>query len=203
MPIEQLKRLCARVGEFALPGAVVDYDNRCFVAWNKGFLDRTGYSADEIRVLDPRAIILLGSDTECWSPKEADAANGKFFAVAVRVRNKTAPIPGHLVTAKGRLGYLTLRDVAATGSIEFEQGRLVGQEEERARIAQAFHDEVSSEVLAAIFKIELAKEKLESSESSRAEVISEVSELVSDTIEKIADILEKRKQEPGVNDRQC
>jgi signal transduction histidine kinase len=198
MPIEQLKRLFARLGEFALPGAVVDYDHQCFVAWNEAFLDRTGFSAEEIRVLEPRTIILLGSDTEGSAPKETDDANHKRFAVAIRVRNKTSPIPGYLATAKGRLSYLTLPKIAATGSIEFEQGRLVGQEEERARIAQAFHDEVSSEVLAAIFKIELAKEKLDSSESPQAEAISELSELVSDTIEKIADILEKRKQEPDV-----
>jgi hypothetical protein len=65
MPMEQLKRLCARLQEFTLPSAVVDYENGRFVAWNKGFLDRTGYSTDEIRVLEPRTIILLGSDTEC------------------------------------------------------------------------------------------------------------------------------------------
>jgi signal transduction histidine kinase len=199
MPMEQLKRLCARLQEFTLPWAVVDYDKARFVAWNKGFLDRTGYSADEIRVLEAHTIILLGSDTECSAPKEADDANDQFLAVAIRVPNKTAAIPGYLATAKGRLCYLMLPDIAATGSIEFQQGRLVGQEEERARIAQAFHDEVSSEVLAAIFKIEVARQKLESSESPHTEVISEVSELVSDAIEKIADILAKRKQEPGVN----
>jgi signal transduction histidine kinase len=158
MPMEQLKRLCARLEEFALPWAVVDYDNPCFVAWNKVFLERTGYSADEIRVLEPRTVILLGSGTEFSAPKEADDANHKRLAVAIRVRNKMSPIPGYLATAKGRLGYLTLPEIAATSSIEFEQGRLVGQEEERARIAQEFHDEVSSEVLAAIFKIELAPE---------------------------------------------
>ncbi|HYZ75319.1 MAG TPA: hypothetical protein VE641_19730 [Chthoniobacterales bacterium] len=42
-----------------------------------------------------------------------------------------------------------LPDFAATDSIEFQQGRLVDQEEERARIAQAFHDDVSCELLAA------------------------------------------------------
>lgn len=203
MPMEQLKRLCARLEEFALPWAIVDYDNRRFVAWNKGFLDRTGYSADEIRVLEPRTIILLGSDTECAAPKEADDANTQFFAVAVRVANQTAAIPGYLATAKGRLCYLMLPDIAATGSIEFQQGRLVGQEQERARIAQTFHDEVASEVLAAIFKIELARQKLESSESPHAEVMSELSEVVSGAIEKIADILEKRTQDPDVNRPHC
>lgn len=203
MPMEQLKRLCARLEEFAWPWAVVDYDNRRFVAWNKGFLDRTGYSADEIRVLEPRTIILLGSDTECAAPKEADDANTQFFAVAVRVANQTAAIPGYLATAKGRLCYLMLPDIAAIGSIEFQQGRLVGQEQERARIAQTFHDEVASEVLAAIFKIELARQKLESSESPHAEVMSELSEVVSGAIEKIADILEKRTQDPDVNRPHC
>lgn len=203
MPMEQLKRLCARLEEFAWPWAVVDYDNRRFVAWNKGFLDRTGYSADEIRVLEPRTIILLGSDTECAAPKEADDANTQFFAVAVRVANQTAAIPGYLATAKGRLCYLMLPDIAAIGSIEFQQGRLVGQEQERARIAQTFHDEVASEVLAAIFKIELARQKLESSESPHAEVMSELSEVVSGAIEKIANILEKRTQDPDVNRPHC
>lgn len=96
-----------------------------------------------------------------------------------------------------------LPDIAATGSIEFQQGRLVGQEQERARIAQTFHDEVASEVLAAIFKIELARQKLESSESPHAEVMSELSEVVSGAIEKIADILEKRTQDPDVNRPHC
>ena len=82
MPIEQLKRFLARLGEFGLPGAVVDYDNRCFIAWNEAFLDRTGYSADEIRVLEPRTIILLGSDTEGSAPKETDDAKHKRFAVS-------------------------------------------------------------------------------------------------------------------------
>jgi len=199
--MEQLKRLCARLQEFTLPWAVVDYDNGRFVAWNKGFLDRTGYSADEIPVLEAHTIILLGSDTECSAPKEADDAKDQFLAVAIRVPNKTAAIPGYLATAKGRLCYLMLPDIAATGSIEFQQGRLVGQEEERARIAQAFHDEVSSEVMAAIFKIEVARQKLESSESPHTEVMSEVSELVSEAIEKIAGILEKKTREPGVNHR--
>jgi PAS domain-containing protein len=80
--IEQLKRFLARLGEFGLPGAVVDYDNRCFIAWNEAFLDRTGYSADEIRVLEPRTIILLGSDTEGSAPKETDDAKHKRFAVS-------------------------------------------------------------------------------------------------------------------------
>jgi hypothetical protein len=53
--------------------------------------------------------------------------------------------------------------------------------------------------LAAIFKIELAKEQLESSESPQTKVISEVSEILFDAIEKIAHILEERKQDPGVN----
>jgi signal transduction histidine kinase len=197
--MEQLKRLCARLQEFTLPWAVVDYDNGRFVAWNKGFLDRTGYSADEIPVLEAHTIILLGSDTECSAPKEADDAKDQFLAVAIRVPNKTAAIPGYLATAKGRLCYLMLPDIAATGSIEFQQGRLVGQEEERPRIAQAFHDEVSSEVMVAIFKIEVARQKLESSESPHTEVMSEVSELVSEAIEKIADILEKKTREPGAN----
>ena len=54
-----------------------------------------------------------------------------------------------------------LHDIEPTTSTKFEQGRLVGQEQERQRIAQTFHHEVSSGMLGALFKIQLAKEKLE------------------------------------------
>jgi signal transduction histidine kinase len=45
-------------------------------------------------------------------------------------------------------------------SAEFEQGKTVGREEERNRIGKAFHDEVSSSMLAALFLVEAAKSEL-------------------------------------------
>ena len=57
-------RLCARLNEFALPRAIVDYEAKRFVAWNGRFLTLTGYSEEELQNLEPGKVLLLGSDSE-------------------------------------------------------------------------------------------------------------------------------------------
>ena len=76
-----------------------------------------------------------------------------------------------------------------TVSTKFQQGQLVGREEEHTRIAQAFHQELSSGLLAAVFKIHSVKEKLRNASSPEAQQITEVSEILSETIEKITEVL--------------
>jgi signal transduction histidine kinase len=89
-----------------------------------------------------------------------------------------------------------LRDMEPTTSTKFEQGRLVGQEQERIRIVQMFHDEVSSGMLAALFKIQMAKEKLESANSPDVEPVAQASEMLSEAIEKMEEVLEEKKEKP-------
>jgi hypothetical protein len=45
-----------------------------------------------------------------------------------------------------------------------------------------FHDEVSSGMLAALFKIQMAKEKLESANSPDVEPVAQASEMLSEAI---------------------
>ena len=89
-----------------------------------------------------------------------------------------------------------LHDIEPTTSRKFEQGRLVGQEQERVRIVQMFHDEVSSGMLAALFKIQMAKEKLESANSPDVEPVAQASEMLSEAIEKMEEVLEEKKEKP-------
>ena len=85
-----------------------------------------------------------------------------------------------------------------TTSTTFEKDRLVGKEQERRRIVQMFHDEVSSGLLGAVFKIHMAKEKLKSANSPEAEPVSEASEMLLDAIDKIGEALrnERRRKSP-------
>lgn len=191
----EMKNLCVHLNEFALPRAIVDLDRQRFVAWNTRFLARTGYSEAEIETLESGKVILTG-DSAFLPPDEGDNPAAEFFALAVRVPTKTAAVPGYLIRSKRNLGYLMLRDLDPTTSTDFEQGRLVGQEQERARIVQMFHEEVSSGLLAALFKIQMAKEKLESADLPESQPVTEASEMLSEAVDKIGEVLDEKKSEP-------
>ena len=74
-------------------------------------------------------------------------------------------------------------------SAQFEQGQNAGREEERNRVIQAFHEEVSSSMIAALFLIETAKSELEDVGLPHAEAVSKASDILTETTEKIADVL--------------
>ncbi|HXM25233.1 MAG TPA: hypothetical protein VN957_04360 [Chthoniobacterales bacterium] len=195
MNTTEMQKLCAHLNEFALSRAVVDFDQQRFVAWNTRFLARTGYSEEEIQTLETGKAILSG-DSVLLPPPEGDNSPAEFVAIAVRVPTKTAAVPGHLVRSKGNLGYLMLRDIEPATSTKFEQGQLVGQEKERVRIVQSFHDEVSSGMLAALFKIQVAKEILDSASLPEAGPVAQASEMLSEAIEKMDEVLEEKKEKP-------
>jgi hypothetical protein len=195
MDPSELQKLCVYLNKFALPRAIVDFDRQRFVAWNTRFLARTGYSEEEIKTLEPGKAILLG-DSVSSPPDEGNNPTAEFVALAVRVPTKAAAVAGHLVRSKGNFGYLMLHDIEPTTSTKFEQGRLVGREQERQRIVQIFHNEVSSGMLEALFRIELAKETLESADLPEAEPVAQASELLSEAVEKIGEVLEGEKGKP-------
>jgi signal transduction histidine kinase len=87
-----------------------------------------------------------------------------------------------------------LRDIEPATSTKFEQGRLVGQEQERVRIVQCFHDAVSSGMLAALFKIQVAKEILDSASLPEAGPVAQASEMLSEAIEKMDEVLEEKRK---------
>jgi signal transduction histidine kinase len=188
MDDDEVAKLCAHLDEFALPRAVVDSPGKRFVGWNKTFLKSTGFTEEELRGLEPEQII---SESEsAFSPADAlDNPDVKFYPVAVRAAKEVAAVPGYLVKSSGDLGYLMLEELDPNVSTAFEQGRLVGKEQQRTRIAQLFHEELSSDLLAAIFKIHLAKQKLEASGSPDAQQVAEASEILSEAIDKMVDAL--------------
>ena len=185
---DEIARLGRNLDEFALPRALVDFTRQRFVAWNQTFLARTGYSEEEIRALKPEHLILQGESP--LAPEEASAHSVvEFYPAALKTPKEEAAIPGHLVKSTGDFGYLMLEELDPNISSTFEQGRLVGSEENRKRIAQVFHEELSSELLAAAFQIHLAKQKLEASSSPDAARVAQASEILSETIEKIGEVL--------------
>jgi signal transduction histidine kinase len=178
----------------SLPRAIADFSNQRFIAWNTTFLERAGYSEDRIKAIKPEEIIVL-SDSRFPLPNDDGQLSAEFIVRAVKTTSRSAALPGHVVKSAGRCGYLMVHD-AESDSAEFEQGRLVGQQEERARIVKLFHDEVSSTMMAALFAVESAKNALEAQNLPAVKELEKASELLSEAVEKTADALEDKKEEP-------
>ena len=199
MDIETLQKLCVHLNEFALSRAIVDFDRHRFVAWNNRFLTRTGYSEEEIKSIESDKIVIEG-DARFTNASEGDDPSAEFIPVVVRTPKAAAAEPGHLVRSRHNLGYLMLNE-GTVACQEFEQGRLVGKEQERMRIVRMFHEEISSGMLGAVFKIHQAKEMLNSINSPEAKAVSEASQLLSEAIEKMGTAIDDEKTEQDTIDR--
>jgi hypothetical protein len=186
------QQLSAWLNRSALPRAIADFQGQYFVSWNAAFLERTGYSEVRIRAIRPEQIIVL-SDVRFPLPNGSGLSSAEFVQCAVRTTLQPAALPGHILKASG-FGYIMLHGVEPSASVEFEEARLVGQEEERARLVQMFHDEVSPAMLGAIFAVESIKEVMQTQNLPQAETAVRASELLTEAVEKLSDVLEGKSE---------
>ena len=165
----------------------MDFERRSFVAWNPRFLEHTGFSADEMKSSNPEELLTFG---ESWFPLsgEGEEQPVEYIPCAARRPFGTDPAPGFVVRSHTKIGYVML-DVFDSPTAQFEQGRNAGREEERNRVVRAFHEEVSSSIIAALFLIQTAKSELENAGLPQAEAVSKASDILTETTEKIADVL--------------
>jgi len=184
---QNFQEFCAILSKFALPRAIVNFERNAFVAWNPSFLERAGSSEDEIKSAKLKELLAFD---ESWLPlsDEGEGAKVEFVSCAFRRSFGAAPVPGYILRSQGKIGYVML-EVFASPSVQFDQGRIVGREEERNRIIKAYHKEVSPSMIAALFLVETAKSELEEAGLPQAEAVSKASEILTETTEKIADVL--------------
>jgi signal transduction histidine kinase len=185
---ENLQQLVSLLNEFSLPRAVLDFEKHSFVAWNSRFLDHTGFTENEMKSSRVEDLLTLGA-----SPiplfEEPVGQPVEYITCTARRPFGADPAPGYAVRSGERLGYVML-DLYDPSTSQFEQGRSVGREQERNRIAQAFHEEVSSSLIAALFLIETAKSELEEAAQRHAEAVSKASDILTEATEKIAKVID-------------
>jgi hypothetical protein len=162
----------------------VDFEKDSFVAWNTSFLDYTGFTENEMKSSKLKDLLTSGESPIPLSGERPGEALEYFTCVARRPLGAN-PAPGYVVRVGGSLGYVML-DAYDPSMAQFEQGREIGREEERGRIAQAFHKEVSSSLIAALFLIKTAKSELEEATQRHAEAVSKASDILAEATEKIA-----------------
>jgi hypothetical protein len=185
---QNLQQLCAILDEFAMPRAMVDFERHSFVAWNPRFLEHTGFSEDEMKSSKAEELLTFGGP---WFPlsDQKEGESVEYIACAARRPFSADPAPGFAVRSHGKIGYVML-DVFNSSSAQFEQGRNVGHEEERNRVSKAFHEEVCSSMIAALFLIETAKSELEEAGLPQAGAVSKASDILAETTEKLAHVIE-------------
>lgn len=157
------------------------------MAWNQSFLERTGYSEDELKSANLEELLTLSGS---WFPlsDEREGQKVEYASCAAKRPLSAGEVPGHAIRAQDKFGYVML-EITDSPSAQFEQGRIVGREEERNRIRTAFHEEVSSSIIAALFLVEMAKSELRKVESPQAEAVSKASDILTEATEKIADVI--------------
>ena len=107
------------------------------------------------------------------------------FALKMPESNKI--FLGHAV--KRADGFLLMMLDITPGDVllrRFWQGRVVGEEQEKERMAQVIHDSFSPHLLAAFFLIRGIQERLERRFPEDAEKLAEVGELINETIQRLA-----------------
>jgi PAS domain-containing protein len=185
--IAQLRR---HLEEFILPKAVADLDEQQFLAWNRAFLERTGYSEEELRALPPAQV--FSQSEQSFFPEEAGGDPcANFYAIAVRTTKNETAWPGHLIKSINNLGYLTLEEPKPGLTAKFEQGRLVGQEQERARITQIFHEELTPSLLAVVFKLELLELNLGAVGSPLVRQAIQAAHSLAETVDRISEVFKE------------
>jgi hypothetical protein len=183
---QNLQEFCAVLNEFALPRAIVDFERDAFVAWNSKFIEQTGYSEGEIKSAKPGELFTFA---ECWLPLSNQKGQAvEFMSSAAKSAFNADPAPAYVVRSHGKFGYVML-DAFDSSPAQFGQGQAAGRDEERNRIVQAYHEEVSSSMIAALFLIEAAKSELQEADLPQAEAVSKASDMLKEATDKIAHVL--------------
>jgi len=192
---QEAKAICDALDEFRLPRAIVHVEQDCFIAWNKSFQERTGYSADELQVAHLKDLIVIGETNAQFAESEEQSLPGVQFArCTTRCSGQEHFATGYC--AKREDGFMLLMvDVINPTTGAIEDARLFGQQEERNRILRLFHDRVSSKLLVAAFEVQRAKLELEAKGLEEGRAVSKAAEKLNETIDDVVSILDP--EEPG------
>jgi signal transduction histidine kinase len=171
-----LRQLCAVLDEFGLPRAVGHISEKCLLLWNETFGRQAKLTERELR----DAEISLSTDLA------QSSANEKLglMPFALKISESTKVFLGHTVIRDD--GYLLMMlDLTPADVLlkYFWQGRVVGKEEEKQRLAHVIHDSFSPHLLAAFFLIHGIREHLEKTQSVEAEQLAKAAKLLNETIQ--------------------
>jgi PAS domain-containing protein len=195
---KEAQAICDVLNEFRLPRAILHVDRDRFIAWNESFRERTGYSAEQLH-------FALHKDLVVFSQPDPELPKGELEPTpGVQLIRCTTRSSGqeHFATgyaAKREDGFVLLMlDVISPSTGAIQDARLFGREEERNRILKLFHDNVSPKLLAPMFEVVNAKERLEAKGLEESKIVAKAADKLTETIDAVVSVLDPDK--PSAND---
>jgi hypothetical protein len=179
------RALCVALDRYRLPRAIVHVENRSFIAWNRAFLTLTEFSDNQICRLDAKDWVTLGNPV-------AEAPG--LISCVVRTADTGRFLTGHAAVGDDGSVFL-MPDLERCTSGSFEQGRVLGIQEERAKIKQIFHDAISPELLVVLFILGEVQKGLNANHAHEAAELAKVTRLIDNVIEKIVAYLDPQEAE--------
>jgi hypothetical protein len=183
----ELQQLCVSLEQFGLPSAIADLNEQRFIAWNAIFLEQTGFSGAEITTLTVGKTIAT-SDPAIILPGGVEKFAPGLLPCVVRGAMHLSVLPGYVQRSPDGLAHILLEPRQNLSGRDFQHGQLFGQEKERIRMRQVFHQDVSSPILAAIFAIATAKDAAKT--ASVSDSLQKASDLLTGTLEAMGAALE-------------
>jgi signal transduction histidine kinase len=174
-----LGQLCGTLTEFGLPRAIGHTSEGHLLLWNETFAQLAKLTEEQLRT----AKISLSFD---FARSSANQRLG-LTPFALTISESTKAFLGHAV--KRDDGFLLMMLDLTPADIllkYFWQGRVVGKEEKKKRLAEVIHDSFSPHLLAALFLISGIREHLAKTRSADAEQLARVAELLNETIQTLA-----------------
>jgi hypothetical protein len=187
---KEAQAICDVLNELRLPRAIVHLSQDRFIAWNESFQERTGYSAEQLHFAHLQDLVVL-SETDPELPESIlqPTSGVQLVRCTTRCSGQEHFATGHAAKREDDFVLLML-DVINPSTGAIEDARLFGQEEERNRILKLFHDEVSPKLLAAVFEVVSAKEKLEAKGLEESKAVAKAADKLSETIDAVVSVLD-------------
>jgi hypothetical protein len=169
----EVRAVCAALGQFRIPAAVVNEGRDQFLDWNKSFETTLGVTASQLEQFRPGEIVRP-------VPLAEDVNATSYHYSCQLIHPEIAPeMTGQSFRKDERYVLLILNTFAMDREADsFVRGVLVGQQTTHDHLKQTFHDTVSQQVMAATFAVEMLRGKLEGDAVANSKEVTAISTLL-------------------------
>jgi PAS domain-containing protein len=199
---EDSRVICAGLDQFCLPSALFARTTDRFVGWNKSFMEATGISAEEMRVVPVSEIVRM--ETPAAETNECETAPAPVHPEKCILKATPDGQPATAKLFEREDGYSLLiveGSTAEQGNEDFIRGLITGKTEEQDRIRQTFHDDVTPQIMAAAFATETLAERVRQGADQDPDELKRIADIITDLVGGIREALGNHTTNP--QDRQA
>ena len=187
--LADFRSFCGPLDISGLPRAIAHLGSDRFVAWNKEFVERLGFTAEQMGRISLKERMTFGPLVQRISPDADDfPIKVELTSCSIRSARETEIVHGRVAKRQDDFAYLML-DPLDRGSESFDRGQILGQDQERKRILRVLHDALSPHLLVAMFTVRGVQEKIETKDGEAAAQLRLVMDALEKAFARIADAI--------------